>query len=168
MGEDRAEHKDTVPALRGPRNPCCCEPGQPKDAAVSPADILRPGVGQLGSRVVGSVLSTACAATTGAAQQTSPEAVRWRADHIWDARPEVPPAGLRGTLAPSILIGLPFPVHSGARDSSRMSGAHSLTPSPGSPRPHPDEYACVMRGNQNDLRVCMLSPEGTPFYIWRL
>lgn len=42
---------------------------------------------------------------------------------------------------------------------------HTPTPSPESLRPHPDESACLERGNQNDLRVCLLSPEETPFYI---
>lgn len=101
LGEDRAEHKDRAPARRGPRNPCCCEPGQPKDAAVSPADILTAEVGQLGSRVLGSERSAAWAATTGAAQQTSPEAVRWRADHIWGARSEVPLQGFAVPRHPS-------------------------------------------------------------------
>lgn len=42
---------------------------------------------------------------------------------------------------------------------------HTLTPSPESLRPHPDESSGLERGNQNDLQVCLLSPEETPFYI---
>lgn len=134
----------------------------------SPASILTAEMCRLGSRVVGSVRPAAeswphSSPSCGATQQTSPEAVRG----------EQTTSGVQGQKSHCRASRYPSTIHADRSSVPRSLGAgtalgcqvHTLTPSPGSLRPHPDESACVERGNQNDLRVCLLSPEETPFYI---
>lgn len=98
LGEDRAEHKDTVPALRGPRNPCCCEPGQPKDAAVQPrkhphSRDVPAGLQGGGQRAPGCGELAVLQPQLRSNPANIPRSCTWRADHIWGARSEVPLQG---------------------------------------------------------------------------
>lgn len=59
LGEERAEHGDTVPPPRGPRNPAVGSLSSPRMLLCSPADIPTAHVSPVGSRVVGNVRSAA-------------------------------------------------------------------------------------------------------------